>query len=267
MRIEKFQKKQLVSGGLRAWLRCFVLAPLTLPDILGEVFGRRRRYLLILGHMRAGSSMLTNVIAASAEACGYGETFTAYRSPRSFRMMVARLRLAALMSGKFRLSGRIAVDKALHDKLTPSIDAIDHPDAQFVFLIRDGVRSVQSMIHEFEISEQDAAEYYVRRVSRLAEIASLLRERERACLVITFEELTTSRDRALDRLSRFMGLSRPLSPSFKAARGADRPGAGDPSGRVHAGEVLQTQRKLQVELTAGFRGLSHGASRAAGSMP
>lgn len=230
-----------------------VLAPLTVPDIVGEVLGRRRQYLLILGHMRAGSSVLTNVIAASDEACGYGETFTTYRSPRSFRMMVARIRLAGFLSGKLRLPERIAVDKALHDKLTPNIDAIDHPDARFVFLIRDGVRSVESMIHEFEISEHEATEYYIQRLSWLSEIASRLRARNRAFLLVTFEELTSSPDQTLDRVSRFMGLRRPLSPSFKAARGADRPGAGDPSGRVHAGEVLRTQRQLQVELAASTR--------------
>ena len=130
MRIEKFEKKRLISGPARTLVRAGILAMLVPIEWIEGLIGYRRRYAVILGHMRAGSSLLTNVIANSSEASGYGETFTCYSSRFSFRLLLARIRLQRLIHGRLTVPGRLIVDKALHNKLTPSPEALDHPRAQ-----------------------------------------------------------------------------------------------------------------------------------------
>jgi len=249
MRIEKFEKKRLISGPARAIARMGVLTLLVPLESLERLWGHRRRYAIILGHMRAGSSLLTNVIVNSDEASGYGETFTCYSSSFAFRLLLARVRLQRLMHGKLTVPGALVIDKALHNKLTPNPEPLDHPDVRFVFLIRDGERAVRSMVHEFDVEEQTAADYYTQRIEHLVSLARFLSSRKLPILFLTFEELTSQRDSTLDRLRRFLGLEHPLSASFRAAPGAARPGAGDPSGRLGAGEILQTQRELTCDIS------------------
>ena len=117
-----------------------------------------------------------------------------------------------------------------------------------MILIREGERSVRSMVHEFEVSEQEAADYYIERLEHLVSLAHFLKSRGRPVTLLTFEELTSEREATLDRLGRFLSLDSPLSASFTAAPGASQPGAGDPSGRLNAGQILKTQRELSSDL-------------------
>jgi hypothetical protein len=244
--IPKFQKTHLIRGRLRAAMKWILLSLLALPDAITR---RKRRYLIVLGHMRAGSSLLTNIIANSREAAGYGETFTVYTSSWSYRLLVARIRLSLIRRGRFRVSAPLIVDKALHSPLTPRIEVLISDATRIVFLIREGVRAVRSMMHEFEMSEQVAADYYVARVAELSGIAKALHARARPMMLLTYEELLEDSEAALRRLSEFAGLKEPLTSRFQPRWNAGEPGIGDPSGRVRAGEILAKERPLDAVLS------------------
>jgi hypothetical protein len=197
----------------------------------------RRTPLFILSHMRSYSSVLSHVLGSHPEIDGYCETHLRYRLSLDFMRLKWRVRR---LTGE-PLRGRMVLDKILHNyALTPSL--LHSPDTQAVFLLRQPVEVLQSIIHmgthldanERHADAASATTYYVERVRRLAKLAPLLGAR---AAFVESNQLLSHTDHTLNFLTHFLGLDTPLDRRYRRFPRTGRPGSGDPSPAIFTGEL------------------------------
>ncbi|MGL6042490.1 MAG: sulfotransferase [Sandaracinobacteroides sp.] len=207
------------------------------PDVLKQGAGRawisldkRCRFencLFILGHMRCGSTALSNILVSRPEVSGYGEAHVTYGS----RAALGQLALNQLRRGGFKAGARLLFDKILHDRY----DAAADPGffaARAVFVARapeDAILSIRTLFETLEAreyaSDAAAADYLAARMETLLALWQRFPPDRR--LAFTHAAVIADPDAAVARLSRFGGFDPPLANSYSAAarKGA---GAGDP---------------------------------------
>ena len=104
------------------------------------------RYIIILGHQRTGSSLLTQILCSHPDICGFGESRTMYRSRRDLRSLRGEV---FRMHGRFGGYEHYVLDKVLFENLLPDPAIVDESDVQWVFLLRDPIRTMRSMVALF----------------------------------------------------------------------------------------------------------------------
>src|SRR5262249_37085395 len=136
-----------------------------------------RSTLFILSHMRSYSSVLSHVLGSHPQIDGYCETHLRYRF--SFDLLRLKWRLPRLTGQPLR--GRYVLDKILHNY--PVAAAIlDNPHTRAIFLLRQPVDVVQSIVHmgrHLDLNEKNSnvaktTQYYVERLSQLTRLARVL---------------------------------------------------------------------------------------------
>ncbi len=194
------------------------------------------QYVLILGHMRSGSSMLTQVLCSHPEIAGFGETHTTYRGARDLltagKSVYARLR-------RWRVRQRYVVDKVLHTELLPEIEPLKLLPVKWMVLVRNPADAIAGMMRTFSMSREAAAAYYRARLEAMeAQVGRLAGASKIPVLLTTYEWLTSDPQRELDTISGFFRLAEELRPRYMVQKGAQSPGAGDPSDVLRAGTIL-----------------------------
>ena len=187
--------------------------------------------------MRSYSSVLSHVLGSHAEIDGYCETHLRYYFALDFMRLKWRVRR---LTGE-PLRGRMVLDKILHNyALAPAL--LHSPDTQAVFLLRQPVEVLQSIIHmgtHLDANSRNAdvasaTAYYVARVRQLARLAPMLGAR---AAFVESEQLMSHTDRTLDFLTHFLGLARPLDRRYRSFSRTGKPGYGDPSPAIATGEL------------------------------
>jgi hypothetical protein len=139
------------------------------------------------------------------------------------------------------LRGRYVLDKILHN-YPVATPILENPRTRAVFLLRQPVDVVQSIVHmgrHLDANEQNAnvvnaTAYYVERLSQLARLAQVFGRR---AAFLESESLMTRTDEALDFLAAFLELDSPLERRYRSFSKTGKPGYGDPSERIHSGEI------------------------------
>ncbi len=219
-----------------------VLGPAALlaEGALGLVHVPAPRRLLILGHMRSGSSLLLHLLITHPEVGAVGERNRAYRG----RGDLARLALATRFAARpWRRPLAYVVDQVNHSQFTPCPALLADARVRLVFLLREPQSSVASLL---ELSRrfyadawtpERAVAYYLERLGSLARLAALTRPGNAA--FIEYETLTRTPEILLTRLAAFLGLAGGFSTTY--ARHAFTGVRGDPGARIAAGRVLPAQ--------------------------
>lgn len=225
--------------------------------------------ILILGHMRSGSTLLLHLLTQSDEIFGAGERNTAFIHPRD----VDRLARDCFVVER-RLLGRprYVVDQLNHDHLLPRPQLLLHPRIVPVLLARAPGPAIGSIVRTFEPlyggwPPSRAARYYIERLATLAGYARRLRAAGRDPALVRYEALTAAPEPVLAGLRRRLDLARPLTPAYARARFTGR--RGDPSPRIGAGRVrpdagvaVPLEEGLAREAEAAYRGLLGAAGGA-----
>lgn len=204
------------------------------------------RYILILSHMRSGSSLLLHLLMTSSQVSGCGERNTVYRNERD----LVTLAIKANYAQREKRWASYSVDQINHTRFVPSDDLLLHPSVYPVVLIREPRHAINSMVNvlgqHYEFGIDDAHEYYRKRISTLTQYANLLREHGRIAS-LTYDELVNDTPNSLLKLKGYLGLSTELSDryptyDFTSIRG-------DPSSRILAGQIVanHTIRTNKVE--------------------
>lgn len=190
------------------------------------------RRILILSHMRAGSTLLSEVISAHPSVLGFGELFLRYEQPRDLWAGDGKIQLRAGLRPSAR--GEVILDKLLHDYLSPIdvIDRLEGAETTFVFLVRSPDAAVPSMMSTFGSTLDEAVEHYLERVATLAEMASV--GEPRRTFAVTFDDLTERADETLDFLSGHLDLDPPLTGSYSRSFRT----TGDVSTNLASGRIL-----------------------------
>ncbi|MEJ1962581.1 MAG: hypothetical protein WDO56_13965 [Gammaproteobacteria bacterium] len=187
--------------------------------------------------MRSYSSVLSHVLGSHPQIDGYCETHLRYRF--SFDLLRLKWRVRKLTGEPLR--GRYVLDKILHNYAVAK-PIIENPRTRAVFLLRQPVDVVQSIVHmgrHLDANERNAnvviaTKYYVERLSQLARLARVFGRR---AAFVESEMLTTRTDDVLGFLSKFLALDTPLERRYRSFSKTGKPGYGDPSEMIHTGEI------------------------------
>jgi len=203
------------------------------------VFLGSREYVLVLSHMRSFSSMLCHVLGSHEEIAGYAEMHQGYEGPIDFLRM--RARVSRSLDG--RLDGRLVLDKVLHPRHVVTAQIADRQDVHTIFLVREPPATIASLVSmgaKFDdtmaryADPAVAAEYYARRIASLVELARAMQSQ---ALFVTAESVVADTDAALAAITAYLGLGRPLEPTYKTFKHTGKSGFGDFSDRIKSGRI------------------------------
>ncbi len=199
------------------------------------------RCVFIIGHMRCGSTALSNILVSRPEFSGYGEAHIRYDS----RAALGVLLLNQWRRGSWQRRAPRLFDKILHSRY----DAAACPEffgASAIFVARRPADTIPSIRHLFATlggseyrSDAEAAAYLGERLTTMLGLWERFAPARR--LALTHDGLTGDPDAALARASAMLGLAPPLSNGYAARAASQAPGAGDP---------LQSHRFQRIEPAA-----------------
>jgi hypothetical protein len=201
------------------------------------------RYLFLLSHMRSYSSLLSHVLGSSAEIDGYGETHIKYKH----RIDLWRLRRDVRRSIDGRLTGRIVLDKILHNNIrAPDLLIAEHCVHALIFL-RQPESALRSIITLAQVinpgaglgDPHSACDYYVSRLHRLRADGERLGQR---ALYFDAERIVNEPVLLLRGIQRWLQLERPLRPVYQVSKRTGEEGFGDPLHNIHAGRILSASQ-------------------------
>jgi hypothetical protein len=202
----------------------------------------RPGYIFILSHMRSYSTLLAHLLGSHPEISGYAERSISYRSP--LRLYGLRLRLA--LSRKLE-GARYVLDKILHDGYAISRSVLRQGNVVPIILVRRPEPTLASIFglgalagaHPWYTDPEAVTRYYARRLARLAEYGSWAPDR---AILVRSEDMLQETQLVLTRLTQELDLDAPLSTTYRLFEHTGKPGYGDPSQRILAGQVIAAKR-------------------------
>jgi hypothetical protein len=211
------------------------------------------RAVFVIGHMRCGSTALSNVLVSRPEFSGYGEAHVGYGS----RAALGVLLLNQWRRRSWRPRAVHLFDKILHSRY----DAAAWPGfftARAIFVARapeaaiPSIRALFAAIDSAEYgSDAEAAAYYAERLETMLALWPRFAPGRR--LALTYEALTAAPETELARVGAMLGLSPPLTNAYAPPAAAQARGAGDPLmshrfARIDAGASGQGAKRSRAPL-------------------
>jgi hypothetical protein len=196
----------------------------------------RPERIMVLSHMRSGSSLLTQLLASHDEILGYGELHLGYQRTRSLWAMNGKI---AWVTRTPRPRSRYVVDKVLHNYLLTedAFEGIRRDLAAKIFLVREPAGALRSLVASFGLSENDALHYYNSRLRTLATLAGTVEGGD--AVALTYDQVLGETAEAFRLLEEYLGLGRPLQERYQPhARGAD------PSANLQTGRILRDDKVI-----------------------
>src|ERR1700722_1796011 len=201
----------------------------------------RPQALLLLGHMRCGSTLLLHLLMTNPQVSAQGERNAVYASGADFARLALSTRLAH-PSPLRRL--RYVADQVNHNHATPGEQVLGRRRVRAVFLLRGSDAALASLLelsrvfYEGAWSPERALEYYIGRVARLQQLAGVFRPGQAAFL--TYETLIARPAEALESLRVFLGLAQGFSQQYSTYGFTGE--RGDPGPRIVSGRVQPAAR-------------------------
>jgi hypothetical protein len=205
-------------------------------------WGRPQQKVILLGHMRCGSSLMVQILTSNPDIAGYGETHLDYRSVADLETLPIHIYFTLR---RFRPS-RLVLDKILHDNVCRK-EVLLGENCTFPIMAREAISSVRSMVTTFpdwfgkvspgsqEVVSR-AAEYYRRRLDQLSENAEILSRLGR-CWYFTYDELMQQSSHVFRMLEQCLQLRHPLSEHYAIGPKTGIFGVGDPSENIKRGFI------------------------------
>lgn len=219
-------------GPVRTVVRRMALACL---DLVAGIQGRPAHYVLILGHMRSGSTLVNHLLISHPDLAGCGELNATYRDADA--LATSRIRILRYHHAVHH-PPRYFVDQINHSRMTPEPALLNDPRVRLIFLLRQPGPTLGSLLKTlgplYGKSFEDGPDYYLERVATLASLAAGLAEPTRA-LALSYEDLLRQPSDELARLTRFLELSTPLREEYQQFDFTGR--RGDPGPVIHAGRI------------------------------
>jgi len=201
----------------------------------------RPQALLLMGHMRCGSTLLLHLLMTNPQVSGQGERNAVYASGADLARLALSTRLAHAAPLR-RL--RYVADQVNHNHAIPEERVLRQGRVKALFLLRGSDAALASLLelsrrfYEGAWSCERALDYYVGRVARLRELGETLAPGQAAFL--TYETLTAQPAEALESLRVFLGLAQGFSQDY--AIHAFTGERGDPGPRIASGRVQPAAR-------------------------
>ena len=189
---------------------------------------RFSRCIFLLGHMRAGTTALSNILCSRDDVSGFGEAHVRYAS----RSAPGMLALSQIRQRVFEPSAYYLFDKVLHSHLDENANEAFF-QAKAIFLTRKPEATIPSILNLFAQVDspqyqtyQEAADYYTARIARLGELWSRFSPSHRVSM--TYSDITGTPGAHLSALTDLLALNPPLANRYDPSDSPVRNGAGDP---------------------------------------
>jgi Sulfotransferase domain len=206
--------------------------------------------LLLLGHMRSGSTLLLHLLLTNPQIAACGERNARYDSVAD----LAHLALTARLTLRWPLRPlRYVADQVNHNGFTPNPALLLSRRVRVLFVLREPRSAIASLLelsrihYEQAWSAAQAVEYFVTRMEGLADLGGPLRDPKRAALV-RYEALISQPQRVLEALRQFLNLPVGFSASYATHDFTGK--RGDPGPKISAGRILAPSNAPAVELEA-----------------
>ncbi len=211
-----------------------------------SIRSRAQQYILLLAHMRSGSSLLLHILASNPEIAGCGELNSTYATNRDLARLALRSRLQNRL---LRRRPTYVVDQLNHSRQIQSPDLLSRPEVSCVYLLREPAGAISSMTdvlgHHYGLSLNEACDYYRERLASLAECAISTPGRDCA-FVLTYDELIKRPRLTLDALGRFLGLNARLTENYRLFHFTGK--RGDPSRQISMGRIVNKARPIDPNI-------------------
>ena len=198
----------------------------------------------LIAMARSGSSLLTNLLTASPDICGYGENKIEIKSRQDLNQIRGKV-LFMHMRHRLPRAGneKYILDKIVHDGYLDidHIDVLRADEARIIFLLREPIGNIASLTRVLNWSEERATSYYTTRTKTMTRYAQALTP-QKACVFLTYRQLIEDTPGALRLLENYLDLSQPLTEEYSISRLTGKLSYGDNSQNIQAGRVLKTQQ-------------------------
>lgn len=185
------------------------------------------RAVFVIGHMRCGSTALSNILVDRPDISGYGEAHVAYGSRAALGVLVMNQQ----RRGSWRAGATHLFDKILHSRYDARACA-EFFTARAIFIARTPAETLPSIRTLFAklgsaeyATDAECAAYYTERMQQMAALWDRFPPANR--LAMTHAELVGDPDAALARITAQFGFDPPLANAYRPRSAAAR-GAGDP---------------------------------------
>ena len=228
-------------AALRSLKRGLILAASTAAETGRSCVGiSRPEVVLVLGHMRSGSTLLLHILLSHPSIAGLGERNAMYASGADLSRLVFSTMLARRSPfARFRY----VVDQINHSRFTPEPSVLHHPRVRLLFLIREPLGTIASLLeltrkHYEPWPVERAVGYYVERVSTLTQYARSITQPERTAF-LTYEDVTERSTESLSGLAAFLGTETPFPETYPVHDFTGR--RGDPGPVISGGRIVQAR--------------------------
>ncbi len=197
-------------------------------------------FIFVMAHMRSGSTLLTHILSSHPEVAGYSESNYTYRSARQLK---EHIRAVHYIQRDLKFCERYVVDQINHNEYTPDFTWLVERGVKFIFLIREPRESLSSIIklkEPFGWGEQQAAQYYIKRLRFLVACAQQC-PLERLPLFVTYHDLIDNTSGVLKALQNFTGVQSAFSEKYSVTHTTGK--QGDPSSNIKAGAIVRNRKK------------------------
>jgi hypothetical protein len=214
-----------------------------------------QQVILLLSHMRAGTTLGVNLLCTNPEIIGIGETGVRYSSVSDFRILRGKI--------YSRYSKLLVTEKYLLDNLNHNFHISDpeillNDKVKCIFLLRDSESTLSSLLnkkfiqHEAQFLTVDpnqvdwvkrSSGYYKDRLVKLMEYAKIINNQEKS-LYFTYEQLISDTKIVFDSLTSFLGTQGSFSEEYTPLSSKGLFGksgfVGDPvSQKVTSGKIIK----------------------------
>lgn len=207
---------------------------------LARPFFRRPRLVIVLGTMRSGSTVLSNVLISNSEIAGFGESHLVYDEPEQLldlRYWVFRY------THRYPKQNTYLFDKILHTPYTPDLPRmLVSCEPRVIFMLRSPAptaRSIYNMIAARRPHKLAEINVWTLLADRYEDLRRLAAEVPGGVPVaaISYDAMIEDPEVVLDRLSKFLDLTTPLSANYEVPRWGGRWGLGDGSQKMQTGQI------------------------------
>jgi hypothetical protein len=203
--------------------------------------------IVIIGQMRAGSTMLTHILGSNPGMIGFGETHLSYRNALDRRAVAGKVLyvMRDVTPDSLDIAATTFIDKSLHNYQLDlrHIGVVAAPSVRPILLVREPAGSIGSTIAAFGFSFEDALYYWTNRLDMMGRYAVALADRGRPPSLVVYDELVERPDAVLRHLTDGLGLAEPLSARYDTdvlVRTSMK--GGDHSVYVTEGEIVPARR-------------------------
>lgn len=204
--------------------------------------------LMLIGHMRCGSTLLSHILQQNPQVLGWGERHMIYRTQAEVDHIV---RSTALESGVWRLRNHVVFDKVVNEMFSIEPALLTAPNTRALFLLRKPEPTLSSILRVLGDAEgwtrDDAFAHYRTRMEQMQVFAQTIDDPRRAT-VLTHDQLLHETDAVFDLLSVALDLDQPLTEKYETTERTGTWGWGDTSARIHTGRIVRNERPIEHDV-------------------